>query len=256
MAERNLSFDALVLRTRESPSGDRVVSLLGAEAGIVDAFVFGGPKSGLRSAASPFVFGRALVYTDPVRQYRKLVDLSPSLGFPGLRDSYERLMAATAVSELILKTSGCGGDFPQVLELALGCLRALESADPSGCETALGSFLWRTLYLMGLRPDPSACAICGRALGEDRSGGLAYSRQALGFVCSTCSGGDMDLNPEEAKMLASLGSGSGDVAAGVEPGGGLSRFVRNLAQDAAEGPISSFSSSWAFRPGNEASPRG
>ncbi|HEY9055075.1 MAG TPA: DNA repair protein RecO [Rectinemataceae bacterium] len=256
MAERNQSFDALVLRTRDSPSGDRIVSLLCAEYGLVDAFVFGGPKSHLRSASSPFIFGRAFIYADPVRNYRKLVDMSPIQGFPGLRDSYERLMAATTISEMILKTSGCGGDFPEILGLALGCLMTLEGADSEGCETVLCAFLWRTLDLMGLKPDAASCANCGRSLDPEASGGLSYSRKALGFVCPACPEWEPSIDAAEARMLGILESArEGEMPrGGVKPGGGLSILIRSLAQDAAEGPVSSLAASWAIQPPYRAPP--
>ena len=47
MPDRNQSFPALILRAKDSPSGDRIVSLLSADEGIVDAFVFGGARSSL-----------------------------------------------------------------------------------------------------------------------------------------------------------------------------------------------------------------
>jgi hypothetical protein len=52
MATRSASFDAIILRSKEVPSGARVATLLSAEEGIVEAFVFGGGKSKLRSLAS------------------------------------------------------------------------------------------------------------------------------------------------------------------------------------------------------------
>ena len=53
MATRTSSVYALILRAKDGPSGDRIVTLLSAEEGLVDAFAFGGAKSKLRSLASP-----------------------------------------------------------------------------------------------------------------------------------------------------------------------------------------------------------
>jgi DNA repair protein RecO (recombination protein O) len=177
---RNLVFEALAVRARESPGGDRILSLMTAEAGLVDAFVFGGPKSRLRSLAAPYAAGRAFVYYDPVKDFRKLSDFEVRDSYPGLRDELGKLWAAGLVAELLIKTSGGGGDYPKVLELALDCLGALDRMERS--DYALVLFLWRFVALIGLGPDPSSCVFCGAPLVA----GGAYSAAAEGFLCSPC----------------------------------------------------------------------
>ena len=198
MAERNTSFEAIVLRTKDSPSGDRIATFLAADSGIVDAFVFGGAKSSLRSSASPFAHARAFIYTDPVKQYRKLSDLSVLESFPSLRDSYARLMAASAISELLIRTSACGGEYGIVFDLALRSLRLLDRADESQVEVILLGFLWKILGIMGLEPDLASCGACGRpltgrtppAVGSlplDAEGDiLRYSGVQGAFLCPDC----------------------------------------------------------------------
>jgi len=205
---RNLVYEVLVLRAKESPGGDRILSLMTADGGLVDVFVFGGPKSRLRSLASPYAAGRAFVYLDPVKDYRKLSDFEVREHFPGLREDLGKLWAAGLVAELLLKTSGGGGDYAEVLELALACLRALDHARrPAEAELALSLFLWRFVGLLGLGPDPSECARCGAALGlggpggfgaangsgepygpggASGPGGALYSPNASGFLCPRC----------------------------------------------------------------------
>ena len=105
MPERNTSFDALFLRSKDSPSGDRIATMLCSEEGIIDAFVFGGSRSSLRSSASPFVFAKVFVYSDPVKHYRKLSDMAIIESFTGLRDSYAKLWSASLIAELIVKSA-------------------------------------------------------------------------------------------------------------------------------------------------------
>jgi len=206
---RNLVYEVLVLRAKESPGGDRILSLMTADSGLVDVFVFGGPKSRLRSLASPYAAGRAFVYLDPVKEYRKLSDFEVREHFPGLREDLGKLWAAGLVAELLLKTSGGGGDYAEVLALALACLGALDRARrPAEADLALSLFLWRFVGLIGLGPDPSECAHCGATLGAKGSGGLGaadgpggpygsggphsfaagaiYSPNASGFLCPRC----------------------------------------------------------------------
>ena len=83
MAVRSASFDAIILRSKEVPSGARVVTLLSADEGIVEAFVFGGGKSKLRSLASPWYYGKAWVYRDAAKGLVKLTDFDAATRISG-----------------------------------------------------------------------------------------------------------------------------------------------------------------------------
>jgi DNA repair protein RecO (recombination protein O) len=155
-----------------------------AEAGLVDVFVFGGPKSRLRSLASPYASGRAFVYLDPVKEFQKLSDFDVRESYPALREDLGKIWSAGLVAELLVKTSGGGGDFPQVLELSLSCLAALDRAEAGASDPPILLFLWRLVNLLGLGPDPTACAACGRELRP--SLGAAYSFALESFLCPSC----------------------------------------------------------------------
>jgi len=242
VAERNQRYDALFLRTRDSPSGDRIASFLTAEAGIVDTFVFGGAKSSMRSSASPFVHAQVNVYHDPVKHFRKLNDLDIVEAFLGIRDSYDKLMAAGTIAEIIIRTSGCGGEFARVTDLTLRSLRCIDSCDESRAELILLSYLWKILELMGLRPDPESCIHCGKPLDEGPArGGIAYSPEQDGFVCSRCAG---DLAPLGAGVRAILLRMSVEeieacAALEVKPEEleSLRKVLHYLAQSASEGTL-------------------
>jgi recombinational DNA repair protein (RecF pathway) len=156
-----------------------------AEAGLVDAFVFGGPKSKMRSLASPYASGRAFVYLDPVKDYRKLSDFEVRDSYPALRDELGKLWGAGLVAELLIKTSGGGGDFHLVLALALECLASLDAAAAGEYDGSVLVFCWRLAALLGLGPDPSSCASCGAQIRP--GAGAAYSFERDGFLCPACS---------------------------------------------------------------------
>lgn len=249
MPDRNQSFAALILRSKDSPSGDRIVSLLSADEGIVDAFVFGGARSSLRSSASPFVYATAFVYVDPVKHYRKLSDLAILETFPGLRESYPRLWSASVIAELVIRTSGCGGEYAEVLDLSLRALRLLSGADERLAELVLLSYLWKSLGVMGLRPDPRACASCGRPLPA--ASGMRYSAAHEGFVCGACDGEGPPISPWELRCLLAFTDEELEACAGLArtpaaeaaaEGGpasiaSLKSVIYYLAQKAAEGTL-------------------
>jgi DNA repair protein RecO (recombination protein O) len=206
-------YDSLVIRARESPGGDRILSVMTAEAGIVDLFVFGGPKSRLRSLASPFASGRAFVYLDPVKDFRKLSDFEARESFPALREDLGRLWSASLVAEILVRTSGGGGDYPAVLGLARDCLAGLDASPPERTAYPIVLFLWRFVALIGLGPEPGTCVSCGRGLGwsGESPGGPgaarsmtrerfspAYSFVSEGFLCPRCAALDRSAGREGA----------------------------------------------------------
>jgi DNA repair protein RecO (recombination protein O) len=230
VGSRNLVYDSLIIRAKESPGGSRILTLMTAEAGLTDVFVFGGPKSRLRSLASPYASGRAFVYLDPVKDYRKLSDFEVADSFPALRDELGKLWGAGLVAELLIKTSGGGGDFPLVLELAVDCLQSLDAAAEGRYDLPLLVFCWRLVNLLGLGPDPASCAACG---AEIRPGaGAAYSFQRDGFLCPACASREA-----MAAQYPGLGAGgpAGGPAGGGEYGAAGGGFVADMAEPVLAG---------------------
>jgi len=244
---RNLVYEALALRARESPGGSRILTLMTAEAGLVDVFVFGGPKSKLRSLASPYASGRAFVYLDPVKDFLKLSDFEIRDSYPELRDELGRLWSAGFVAEFLVKTSGGGGDYPEVLELALRCFAALDACAAGAAEAILFQFIWRFVELLGIGPDPTSCSSCGCELRPSLGG--SYSFALGGFLCPDCSA--------RAERILPLGTGAlrwltrvlalsyAEAAALVvlpETLATLKALLFGIARSAAESPLSSLGS--------------
>ena len=181
---RNSSFPALILRSRPAGESNRDIWLLSAEAGLLRVTVFGGPKSKLRSYASPFHSGQAWVYHEPVKDTRKLSDFDVCSWRPGLRELYERAMAADAVAETIIASHGGGGNWPGALALAEAALDALAMADSETCTRILLHFLWQWIVFLGLKPEFAQCALCGRPVSP--RGMLRYSVTEGSVICDSC----------------------------------------------------------------------
>jgi len=144
--------------------------------------VFGGPKSRLRSYASPFHSGQAWVYHDPVKNTFKLSDFDVSSWRPGLREMYERAVAADAVAETMLASHGGGGNWGRALSLAEETLDALTAADEETCARIVLWFLWQWTDFLGLRPEFDMCSLCGKPAPH------RYSIREGGMLCDSCSG--------------------------------------------------------------------
>ncbi len=241
MAERNHVHDAVVLRTRESPSGARILTLMTRDSGLLDAFVFGGAKSALRSLASPYIHGSAYIYADPVKDYRTLRDFAVAESFTGLRESLERLQCAALACETTIRTSGGGGESASCMDLLLDTLRELDRAPPGAEPYAAFLFIWRELGIMGLQPDLSACVHCGAPLARD----AWLDPMGEGLVCPACAQDDhgaMIPSGSRAWLARTEGRGFRDALtakADQATIAGLRALLFPLARMAAEGPLHS-----------------
>ncbi|MDR1444128.1 MAG: recombination protein O N-terminal domain-containing protein [Treponema sp.] len=150
---RSFSCEALVLKTSPSGESNREAWFLCADQGILRATVFGGPKSRLRSHVSPFHSGTLWVYRDPVRDSCKVSDFDVRSWRPGLRELYERTMAADAVADTVLASHGGGGGWDRALSLAGAGLDALAEAGAEASGRVFVHFLWNWAAFLGLRPD-------------------------------------------------------------------------------------------------------
>ena len=112
---RDRILTAVVLRVRPGDTA-REAFFLSREEGLVRAAVFGGPKSKLRAYISPFNSGTLYLYHDPVRNTNKATDFDCRAWRPGLRERYERVMAADELAKTAL--AGLGGDFEAALSAA------------------------------------------------------------------------------------------------------------------------------------------
>jgi DNA repair protein RecO (recombination protein O) len=205
---RTAVYSAIILRSRPSGESNSEVFLLTAEEGIIRATVFGGPKSKLRAYAAPYNSGQVWIYRDKAKDYGKLSDFDVHSWRPGLRELYERTMAAGAVAETILCTHGGGGDWENALKLTEATMDALENASEELCARYLVHFLWRWAGFLGLQPHLECCAVCG-----DRAdaGPLWFSDREGSAFCGNCIPeessvpGLLQLNPGCRRWLTAVG---------------------------------------------------
>lgn len=181
---RSSVYKALVLRSRPFGESNREAWFLTAEAGLMRAAVFGGPKSRMRSYASPFHSGMAWMYHDPVKDSRKLTDFDVKEWRPGIRELYDRVMAADAAAETIIASHGGGGNWEKGFSLAASMLDALEFADIVMCNRLLIHFLWKWADFIGLRPEFDHCSHCGEPVP---SGSMLWHIPGEGgLACASC----------------------------------------------------------------------
>jgi len=181
---RSFTYSAITLRVRPSGQSNREAWFLTAEEGVLRATVFGGPKSRLRAQVAPFHQGKLWIYHDPVRDSRKVSDFDVHSYRAGIRELYERVMAADAVAETVLASHGGGGGWPQAAKLTGGVLDAIGEADAALCSRLGVYFLWQWADILGVRPELSACASCAAEVPREQS--LWYSAANEALFCAGC----------------------------------------------------------------------
>jgi DNA repair protein RecO (recombination protein O) len=181
---RSSTFPAVILRSREYGESNRLITLFSADQGILDALLYGGPKSKLKSLAAPYHSGRAWIYYDPVRDSRKLSDFDPESTYPGIRSRLRPSLHAALWAEILIRSRAGGSDFEHSFLLMVNCLKALDALPEDDAPYATFVFLWEYAGLLGLRPDPRACASCAGLIASD--GVEYYSIHDGAFLCGDC----------------------------------------------------------------------
>jgi len=185
---RTAVYQALVLRNRPSGESNSEVTLLTAEEGIITATVFGGPKSKLRAHSAPFNSGQVWIYRDKIKNYAhnqsyaKLSDFDVHSWRAGLREQYDRTMAASAAAQTILSTHGSGGDWALALKLATDTLDMMENAGEELCSNLLVHFLWRWTNILGIQPHLDCCSDCG----QKSDTALWFNNHEGSLLCKNC----------------------------------------------------------------------
>ncbi|MDR0496954.1 MAG: recombination protein O N-terminal domain-containing protein [Treponema sp.] len=177
---RSFSYSALALRVKSSGESNREAWFLTAEEGLLRATVFGGPKSRLRSQVASFHEGKLLIYHDPVRDSRKVSDFDVQSWRPGIREMWERTMAADAVAETILASHGGGGNWPVAAKLAGTVLDAFDEATAAACSAIAIYFFWQWAKILGVKPE-LYCGACGT-----KPEVLLYSARKEALYCDKC----------------------------------------------------------------------
>jgi DNA repair protein RecO (recombination protein O) len=171
---------------------------------------------------APFHRGTLWVYHDPVRDSRKVTDFDVQSWRPGIRESYERTMAASSLAETVLAAYGGGGNWPGGLLRADRALDALEGAEGETCSRIMVHFLWNWAELLGSRPPLNTCVSCACEAPGD--GVLWFHKSEGVLLCPSCAGmpegAEDDRAGDSAGVLKPLGPGARrwlNIIAGLDP---------------------------------------
>jgi DNA repair protein RecO (recombination protein O) len=184
MSNRSWNTGALVLSLSTFGEGNRDALLLTEDRGLVNAAVFGGAKSKLRSLVSPYQTGTVWIYADPVKKSAKITDFDVTAYRQGIRESLVRAWCAALCAELVTRSHGIAD-----WRLVNGFLDGIAVSGDDECRRGLLRFIWRILGSAGICPDLSCCVRCGTCAANGENGEnaiLYYSPYEEACVCPSC----------------------------------------------------------------------
>jgi len=191
--------EGIVLKTIKLGEADRIVTLFTRDHGKVRAVAKGVRKTKSRFGArlEPFTRTGLIVYRG--RSLDTITSADILTSFHAVRDDYNRLTAAAAISEMVDKITPERERARSTYALMLAGLQAL--ADGKGA-TVVPAFAVKLLSLSGYHPQLELCAGCEAAA---RLGG--FSAELGGAVCDDCwreERGAMRIEPDRIALLGRL----------------------------------------------------
>lgn len=172
---------AIVLRRRDVGEGDRRLTVLTQEQGVIDVIAKGARRPGSRFSGSSEPLAVGIFHVALGKKNLFITQAQPVTSFPGLRSDYDRLNLALALLEIALVVSPHDQPAENLFQLTIESLRFLE-VHPK----PLVSFVWSEIKLMqeaGFMPDWETCARCALPVAEAEP---AYSPHAGGILHRSC----------------------------------------------------------------------
>ena len=241
------------------PSGEKnfMVVAITKETGLLNATLYGGPKSRLKSLVSPWNSGIFYLTEGQNGQFPKLNDFDVKKYHESFRADLFKMWAASLAAEIAIKTK-CADNNEECLKIFQGFIDGLElcKTKEKG-QAGLIRFLWRYLQILGMQPDVSLCSQCqasflGRNLSQDNvkyiPGGANYIPQENSFVCTDCSKAktSLYLGIDAIQYLAAVSalkpSESRTFPLSQEGAGQLKELVFYLSQNACGSSLKSLES--------------
>lgn len=145
----------------------------------------GGPE--LRGPMDLFALAEVAFRRQRSAELRLLVRYRVVTGFPGLRRNLERLFGAYYVAEILYEGTRDEVPEPELFDLVIDVLVALESAASHQVFLLAAYFVLHFLDRSGFSPMLDACVRCGRTAPE--SGSVRVSVDRGGLVCRLCVAG-------------------------------------------------------------------
>lgn len=156
--------------------------MLTQEDGVLDVLAKGARKPGSRFAGASEPLAVSILHLATGKRTLFVTQAQPVTSFPGLRQDYERLILALALTEIAAAVLPHEQEAPEAFRRMIEALRYLEIHPKPAV-----AFVWGQLSLLqeaGFMPQWADCAVCGLPVKEAQP---SFSGHAGGIVHETCS---------------------------------------------------------------------
>jgi DNA repair protein RecO (recombination protein O) len=181
----HVATDAIVLHAFDYRETSRIFRIATRDIGVRSVMARGARNSKARfgPALDLFAEGTAQIIVHSTRDLHTLAGFDVTKARPGLAGRWSRFVAASALSEIVLRTAS-EESHHGLYEALAASLDALVRADDA---TAVSSGLagaWRIVAELGFAPSLENCAMCGAPL--DPSVSVRFAHRAGGALCAKC----------------------------------------------------------------------
>ena len=190
---------AIVLRRRDQGESDRRLTLLTEELGKLDVVAKGARKTASRLAGSSDPLAVSVMNLAEGKVNRFVTQAQPITSFRGLRNDYDRLNFALALTELFAAVLPVEEPQPDAYELLLRSLAMLEVH-----EKPLVVLVWaqvQLLSLSGFLPQVETCVVTDQPIAESEP---FLSPEAGGYVSDGAAARYMDRFRARREVLIGL----------------------------------------------------
>ncbi|MBN2323175.1 MAG: DNA repair protein RecO [Spirochaetes bacterium] len=185
MESRLTKTDGIVLASNRFGEGHKIVRILTASFGKIEASAFGvrKTKSKFGSTLEPFSHVRLQLYRKGEGTLYTIRDADAIHHNDGIRDDLYKFMAASAVIEPVVRFVETGSDEHGLYRLLSGCLGILNAIPVKKAIYLLSMYEFKFLTEMGYRQQTETCDSCGATVRPEQ----AYADTGDGFpLCSGC----------------------------------------------------------------------
>ncbi len=186
-----ITDEAVVLRAMKYGDSSIIATLYTKAHGKLPVLAKGARNRSRSRIASLEPMGRVrvVVYTKPNRDLQLLTQCDPLGSMGALTTDLARMEAGMTVVELAHLATVPGEVHPEVFDLIVDTIKALQRATPRP-GNSLYFFEVRLLELLGFRPELGKCSMCGVIVegSEHRNGPEGFDVAPSGIVCASCSG--------------------------------------------------------------------
>lgn len=196
---RTYRADAVVLRRVDFGEADRVLVLMTRERGKQSVVAKGIRRITSRMAGHLELFTHAEVQLAKGANLDVVTQADTREAFRRLREDLGRTTTAYLVVELVDALTEEGLEQPELHDLILATLRALETTDDTRLLAA--HFQVRLLDVAGFRPVVLRCVVCGNELLPGRN---AFSPFLGGALCPACAQSEPSARPIDSDTLKVL----------------------------------------------------